>query len=194
MHACAMEDLGPFVDRPDEWALLTPLVGSSMLELGNKRNHRLSQAYKYFFTRRGFRHVSIDLNGQDDALPLDLGEPLNLGTFDMVTNLGTSEHVENQVGVWHNMLDAMHVGSVLCCATPAPGNWPWHGRYYPEEQFYWELSDRNGLKVERMAEIGSPPRLMIFTRLVRQHDLMVRSIPTEHIFVNEGGYTGRRDL
>ena len=192
-----MEDLGPFNDRPEEWALLNPLVGTSMLELGNKRNSKLSQAYKYYFTRVGYRHVSIDLNGQDDALPLDLCKPLNLGTFDMVTNLGTSEHVADQVAVWHNMMCAMHIGSVLCCATPYPGDWSWHGRFYPLADFYRELAKRNTLTVERLYEIGSAPRRMIFARLHRDFMLappQLIPVPTEQIWLNDGGYVGKRDL
>lgn len=164
-----MSDLGPFHNRPEELQLFTPLVGSSMLELGNKRNGDF--IYKAWFEGQGFRHVSVDTNGQDGALPLDLGKPLELGTFDMVSNIGTSEHVGyGQEWCWRNILEAMHVGSVLVSTTPAPGNWPWHGWWYPSEQFYRSLAELNGLSLDRLHKVHSPPKEMWFARMTRVED------------------------
>jgi hypothetical protein len=147
------EDIGAFAQRGWEWELYCPLVGSSMLELGNKKKGDF--VYKAFFQSRGFRHVSIDWNGQDGALKKDLRKPLKLGTFDMVTNIGTSEHVSEkdyngQVGCWRNLMEAMHVGSVLISITPKPGSWPRHGVWYPTEEFFHELARLNGCGVERV--------------------------------------------
>lgn len=142
--------------RSWEWELYDPLVGSTMLEFGNKKKAggELVFTYKSVFTALGFKHVSIDLNGKDGALTKDLGRPLKLGQFDMVTNIGTSEHVheqnwEGQVGCWRNMLEAMHVGSVLLCLVPEPGSFPKHGAWYPTKDFYRELAELNGLELER---------------------------------------------
>lgn len=136
-----------------EWELLQPLVGGSMLELGNKRKGGL--IYKDAFRALGFRHVSVDLNGQDGALPMDLRQPLRLGTFDMVTNIGTSEHVSpddwaGQVACWRNIVEATHVGSVLVSITPAPGSYLRHGTWYPTEAFFRELAVLNEFAVERL--------------------------------------------
>lgn len=164
-----VEAVNPFHNRPHEWQLFTPLVGSSMLELGNKKNG--AATYKRFFTSQGFRHVSVDWNGQDGAIKLDLSEPLNLGTFDMVSNIGTSEHVgEGQEQCWRNILEAMHVGSVLVSTTPAPGNWQWHGWWYPTDEFYRQLADLNGLSLDRLEKVHEAPRQMWFARLTRVED------------------------
>src|ERR1041384_5416258 len=90
-----------------QWDLFLPLDGvTSMLELGNKVTGA-GLVYKSVFEAMGIRHVSVDWNGKDGALPLDLRQPLNLGRFDMVTNFGTSEHVEdNQKAVWRNIIEA----------------------------------------------------------------------------------------
>jgi hypothetical protein len=151
-----MSDLNPFWVRPELEALYTPLVGSSMLELGDKVGG--GRAYKPYFESLGFRHVSVDTNGNHGALPLDLRKPLNLGTFDMVTNMGTSEHVSEdnfagQIECWRNILAAMHVGSVLICDTPSPGYWINHGTWYPSTDFYRALAAQNGLELERLATI-----------------------------------------
>lgn len=161
-----VEDLGPFHNRSWEWALYLPLVGSSMLELGNKRNGALT--YKAFFKSRGYRHVSVDWNGEDGALRKDLRQPLNLGTFDMVCNIGTTEHVEGQEGVWRNICEAMHMGSVLVSLTPMPGHWLRHGLHYPTQEFYQQLADRNGLRVERLYDFGCEGRRNTCTRMIRE--------------------------
>lgn len=146
-----------------------------MLELGNKRKGDI--VYKTFFESIGFKHTSVDLNGKDGALPLDLSKPLGLGTFDMVTNMGTSEHVSEgnytgQVQCWQNIVESMHVGSVLVTITPQPGTWIRHGTWYPKLAFFAELAKHNGLKVERAQErdwfAGHPNRRLVTARLVRR--------------------------
>lgn len=137
-----------------------------MLELGNKKNGEYT--YKAFFESLGYYHVSVDWNGKDGALKMDLREPLNLGTFDMVTNIGTSEHVGDQRGVWSNLLNACGVESVLVCTTPMPGDWKWHGEHYPERDFYVQLASLNGFHIERLYESGESPRRMWFCRMVRK--------------------------
>ena len=66
-------------------------------ELGNQRmkwnRHRTGKVY---LTDKGvLEHVSIDMNGQNGALKLNLGAPIDKwrNYFDMVTNYGTTEHV-----------------------------------------------------------------------------------------------------
>jgi hypothetical protein len=163
-----VEALGPFHNRSAEWELYQPLVGDSMLELGNKKNGEFT--YKAFFEARGYRHVSVDLNGQDGALALDLRHPISLGTFDLVTNIGTSEHVDEQLPVWRNIVASCHVGSVLICTTPKPGHWHWHGFWHPHAEFYTELAALNGFEIERLYESGQSPRVMNFCRMVRVHE------------------------
>lgn len=144
-----------------------PLTGiSSMLELGNKRGTGgKADTYKAYFEKRGLRHVSVDWNGHDGALALDLRKPLNLGTFDMVTNIGTSEHVDDQAPVWRNIVDAADL--VIACITPYPGDWPGHGIFYPLPGFYVELARDNGFVVESMMVDGEPGRRMVFARMRR---------------------------
>lgn len=181
----------PDHQRPWEWELYRPLVGNTMLELGNKRKGDI--VYKEFFESIGFTHTSVDLNGQDGALPLDLSKPLGLGTFDMVTNLGTSEHVSEgnyagQVQCWRNILEAMHVGSVLVSITPQPGTWIEHGTWYPRLAFFAELAKLNGLELERSEERPwfdhNPNRRLVTARLVRLEDRPFEMPASEHMFHN----------
>jgi hypothetical protein len=170
--------------RSWEWELYDPLAGASMLELGNKRKSSPSGdfTYKQVFESLGFRHVSVDINGQDGALPKDLTKPLNLGTFDMVSNIGTTEHVSEgdysgQVACWRNILEAMHVGSVLVSITPQKGSWLKHGVWYPQQDFFKELAELNGLTLDRCytsdeRKPNCPPHLrLIFARLTKTEEV-----------------------
>ena len=46
-----------------EWELYQPLVGDTMLELGNKITKGTS--YKQYFESIGFKHTSVDWNGNE---------------------------------------------------------------------------------------------------------------------------------
>lgn len=180
--------MNPFHNREGEWELYTPLVGETMLELGNKKN--LHATYKWYFRSIGVKHTSVDLNGKDGALKLDLRKPLNLGTFDMVTNMGTTEHVSEQEPVWRNICEAMHVGSVLISATPYPGDWQWHGEWYPTEKFYRELAEKNGLEVERLYVFGEAPRRLWMARMRRVKKRKFK-MPTEDLYYNKPDWSKR---
>ena len=151
--------------RPDEWALIEPQLKGvrTMLELGNKSNEHVGISYKDWFTRIcNIEHISVDINGLDGALALDLRYPLApiVGrVFDMVTNIGTSEHViDAQYSVWKNMWDHLALGGCLVSITPLPGDWGWHGFWYPTEEFYDALAFRNDMAVVELGEYGVPPR------------------------------------
>lgn len=163
--------------RPPEipslvWDYLQPLDNiASMLELGNKRA-RGQRSYKIAFQRLGIRHVSVDLNGHDGALKLDLRQPLNLGTFDVVTNFGTSEHVSDQAAVWRNMVEAVRLDGILVSHTPHSG-WTNHGIFYPTVSFYVDLAMLNGFAFERGPEITTtkPGDTLCWARMRRIMEL-----------------------
>lgn len=136
----------------------------SMLELGNKRGTE-HEPYKPYFVERGIRHVSVDWNGEDGALKLDLRKPLNLGTFDVVTNFGTSEHVDEQEPCWRNIVEA--ADHTIACVTPYPGDWPGHGLFYPKPDFYYELARVNGFDVGLFGVHGKEGRRLVYCGLSR---------------------------
>ena len=157
-----------FPGRSWERDLLNPIVGSTMLELGNKRKGNM--VYKRVFESLGIRHTSIDINGKDGALPYDLRKPLDLGTFDMVTNFGTTEHVserdyQGQITCWRNVLGFMAIDSVLVSITPLKEcqKWARHGRWYPQPEFFEELAEHNGLEVDRLYTDSN----LVYARLVK---------------------------
>ena len=159
--------MNPFHNRPDEWALYEPLVGDSMLELGGKINAPFT--YKAYFESLGFRHVSVDWNGEHGALVRDLREPLwdELGQFDMLSNMGTTEHVSDQAGCWENVHHLVKVGGVYVGQTPYYDgkSWWWHGDWYPTEDFYTAFALFNGWEIERLYRDREPPNENLYCRM-----------------------------
>lgn len=166
------EAINPFHNRPDEADLYDPLIGSSMLELGGKINAGLT--YKAYFEARGFRHVSVDWNGQHGALVRDLRLPLweELGQFDMVVNMGTTEHVSEQRGVWQNIHMMTRPGGVYIGQTPYYDgrSWWWHGEWYPTEGFFESFAELNGWTIERMYTERPEPNTNLYVRMVKGED------------------------
>ncbi len=149
----------------------------SILELGNQflyicakpfhwypdqyLNHTMDMpiAAKPFFKQFGFQHTSIDLNGKDDALVLDLATPIDLGKqFSFATDFGTSEHV---ACLWQCLLN-LHNHVVeegrFFHVNPLAGNWPGHGNWYRDEEFYYAYAAMTGYKIidmKRTAACGN---------------------------------------
>lgn len=109
------------------------LPGLRMLELGNQRIRKcllgVEVPAKRIYELFGVYHVSIDLNGKDGALALDLGQPLpdDIKEFDVVTNFGCIEHVGNQYEAWQNVHNACRAGGLMIHTLPEEGSWPKHG-------------------------------------------------------------------
>lgn len=155
-----MSDTNPI--PPDEWKIYDPLVGNTMLELGNKKNS--NGIYKTYFESLGFKHVSVDWNGEDGALARDLRKPLSLGQFDMVTNIGTTEHVSEQTPVWENIHNACKIDGIIVSVTPYEGNWWWHGNYYPKMKFFEQFC-ANGYEIEDIHLDREYPNKNLYVRL-----------------------------
>jgi hypothetical protein len=73
--------------------------GLRILELGNQHaGWTIQGPVKVIMTWLGAEHTSIDINGLDGSIVTDLSEPLHhslKGRFDLVTNAGTTEHVNS---------------------------------------------------------------------------------------------------
>jgi len=102
------------------------------------------------FTDKGVEHTSFDLNGKDGAIALDLCETLPekwCGYFDMVTNYGTTEHVENQWQVFKNIHDMTRVGGAMVHSIPHVGYWKNHCPYHYSPEFPSILANANGYEL-----------------------------------------------
>jgi SAM-dependent methyltransferase len=155
-----------------------------MLELGNKKSGDVS--YKSYFESIGFEHVSVDWNGEDGALRLDMRKPLpDWEPFDMVTNFGCTEHVEIQIPIWESIHRLCKVGGVYIGMCPYPGDWHWHGQWYPSSSFYRQFAERNGYRIEHLAIGREYPTRNVDARMVKVSDLPFTMPDDDTLFYND---------
>lgn len=141
---------------PDELAALPPKgkieIGITVLELGNKQNS--TGLYRDFYTEQGLGYVCLDWNGEDGAMPLDMRysiEPDEIMNgmergFQLVTNFGFSEHVDDQMACWRNIHGFVGVGGYLSICMPLMPDWKGHGLWMPEVEWYDAFAKLNGYR------------------------------------------------
>lgn len=144
------------------------LPGLRMAELGNQHvwedvfGQRV--AAKQVFERFGVEHVSFDRNGENGAIKLDLGEPLPAEHhgFDIVTNIGTAEHVEtNQEQCFANIHALCRVGGVIAHVMPEAGSWRGHCKIRYAASWVESLATSCGYEVIQFGIHGDNKRRLI---------------------------------
>jgi SAM-dependent methyltransferase len=118
--------------------------GLRICELGNQRMVHFPESEKvakFYFESLGMIYTSIDWNGRDDALKLDLSEPINIGQFDVVTNYGTSEHIRDNDQCFKNIHNLCRKGGIMIHNLPKEGHWLKHRAVYTRYtiEFFEEL-------------------------------------------------------
>ncbi len=139
------------------------LSGKRMLELGSQgipSKEIPESSGKKYYENRGVSHTSFDLNGHLGALRVDLSKPINedkwLGYFDIMTNMGTSEHVEpfeGQYNCFMNIHNVLKPGGIMIHLVPDVNEleqrdlWKGHCNYYYSHAFFSTLSKLNGYEL-----------------------------------------------
>lgn len=122
--------------------------------------NRLQLPAKVFFQRMGASYVAIDINGRDGTLKLDLGKPLPKeyhGQFDLVTNIGTAEHVETgQEQCFENIHALCRVGGLMIHAMPETGSWPKHCKIHYTAEWLEAYARGCGYSVVQSTTTGEP--------------------------------------
>lgn len=157
-----------FLYESMEAAGIATLSGKRLLELGNqaiRRNARKSYNIdtgksKVYFLELGCNHHSIDWNGLDGAIPLDLTLPIPIPKFmkyfDIVTDFGDMEHVRGfkdwMEGVghwnaWKNIHDMGKPGCLYVHTVPMVGSFSGHGSFHYTLEFFENLCKANGYQV-----------------------------------------------
>lgn len=131
--------------------------GLKMLELGDQiikaKEPYPEDTGKEYFQNRGFEHISVDLNGMNGSLVRDLTNESQFlewnNYFDVVTNSGTSEHVEpyeKQFECFKIIHDCQKVNGVAVHLIPdiverdKTGAWFRHCHYYYSKEFFEMLA------------------------------------------------------
>lgn len=98
-----------------------------------------------FWEWLGFRYSSIDVEGSESIeidLNFDDAPSRHRGSFDLVTNYGTTEHVVNQLNAFRVIHDLARVGGVMVHHLPLQGMMG-HGLINYNPKFFWMLSRSN---------------------------------------------------
>jgi len=121
-----------------------------LLQLGSKIWSDYCQPY----VEKGCDVMAIDLDGRQNARRIDLCKPIPVemvgGRFDLITNFGDTEHVENQAQCWNSIHSLLNVGGFIVSSTPRPGHWRKHGIWYVDEPWVREFSELNGYEVRHL--------------------------------------------
>jgi hypothetical protein len=132
-----------------------------MLELGDQvtRDTRIPEKTgKAYFENRGFTHTSVDLNGRHGAVVRDLRKPDQFADWhlkwDVITNSGTTEHVEpreSQFEAFGVIHDCTRVGGInvhlIPDVTQIDGRWRYHCTNYYSKTFFEMLVEECGYEL-----------------------------------------------
>lgn len=138
---------------------------------------------KKYYTYLGFDHVSIDLDGRYGSLKLDLTKEIEdealVGTFDVITNSGTSEHVKVQYPCWRNIHRLLKPDGIQIHIVPRTKNWRGHGHWSYDTDFFDALSEACGYELVFSEIMGEPPKELVAYSMCRVDD---REFITEEEF------------
>jgi hypothetical protein len=113
-----------------------------------------------FWLALGFQYTAIDIDGSPGSVALDLNYdqvPQNLkGKYGLVTNLGTTEHVCNQMNAFNVIHDLAAPGGVMIHHLPAGGMLN-HGLVNYNPKFFWYLARSNDYEWLYMRYHGGEP-------------------------------------
>lgn len=132
-------------------------IGLHMLELGDqviKSPGVTEKTGKDYFTNCGYTHTSVDINGLHGAVVRDLTKPEQFydwyGLYDVLTNSGTTEHVEPfeaQYTCFNILHNCLKVGGMAVHMVPdvhahdEHSAWRNHCGYYYSKSFFDMLAD-----------------------------------------------------
>lgn len=121
--------------------------------------------YKILFNYKTY--TAIDLHGTNTALKYDLNEKLPItNKYDIVTNIGTGEHVFNQYMFFKNIHDVTKRKGFMIHSLPNQGCYD-HGFYNYHPTFIFDIADANQYSLYVLVYCDSshtPPKLTQITK------------------------------
>lgn len=130
--------------------------GFSVCDLGNLwlyENMRAVRPAREFYAELGCGgYLCLDGNGEDDALVVDLNKQVPVDyVFDIVTDLGTGEHVFDQAQVFRTVHDLLKVRGVFVFDRPTQ-RWRDHGFYNMQPNLIRALCAANDYELIALRE------------------------------------------
>jgi SAM-dependent methyltransferase len=115
-------------------------------------------------------YLAIDLHGTPAAKRYDLNQPLPLEKqFDLVTNIGTAEHVFDQCQLFRSMHDWTAPGGLMVHYFPNQGCFD-HGFYNYHPTFVFDLCDANRYAIVLLAHYDNTQSPPMFTQIHARAD------------------------
>lgn len=133
------------VERISEGSAYGPNGGINLSFVGDLLE-RVGLSYLAFDIANGFRTSIFDLNCE--TLPDDLR-----GTFDLVLNFGTTEHVINQMNSLQVIHDAVKVGGYIVHELPTVG-YVDHGYFCYTPRLFFDLASQNDYELAEFSYQG----------------------------------------
>ena len=166
------------------------VAGLKMAELGNQSLRKdvlgVQIPAKRFFAAMGIEHTSIDINGKDGALAIDLGLPITqpelLEKFDVVTNFGTIQEIARQHAAWQNVHRLARVGGLFLHLVPQAGSWAGKFQLHYDENFFTSLAKCCAYDLLKFDRCESAPDSKLFAAVLRKTG---REFPTEALFYSK---------
>lgn len=125
-----------------------------MFEFGDqigRENGVFTGAAKLHWQSMGVNYVSLDLSGKNGALKRDItADNSDLGQFQLVTNLGSSEHVtpfEKQYETFKTLHELCADGGFMVHNVPPVGQWLTHCPAHYKGNFFPLLAYLNGYEM-----------------------------------------------
>ena len=112
--------------------------GTSLLELGNKKNR--TGLYRDWYVKQDIleQFRKIEFGGSH-------------GRAQTITNFGFTEHVgetlQEQLECWRNIHELLQYNGTLAICMPIMPDWKGHGRWMPTPDWYDEMASLNGYDV-----------------------------------------------
>jgi hypothetical protein len=123
------------------------------------------------------RYESIDGNRAGTVLH-DLNLPLpDIGTFDLVTDFGTGEHIFNQLQVCQTIHSLTKVGGYISVIRPEQG-YPGHCFYRTDECVFRDIAAANGYQILLLTRMNASRGSNIFV-IYRRIDKSNFQIPQQ---------------
>lgn len=139
--------------------------------------------YRIFLNYRDT--VAIDFGGTEQALKLDLNQPVSLGRkFDVVFNGGTGEHVFNVWQFFKTVHDHTAENGLMIHGAPFTG-WIDHGFFNFNPTLYWDLAAANQYKIHLFAYTELEPVKFI---KIQQREQIIEMVRSGQIGLNSNLY------
>ena len=101
--------------------------------------------YKAIFDYKNY--IAVDLDGTEHSINFDLNnEYKDDKKYNVVTNLGTSEHIFNQLAVFKTIHNLVSAGGLIIHQLPGQGYYD-HGFYNYQPTFFFDLAQANNYQI-----------------------------------------------